>query len=445
MTDKTQPTAHGEITAPISADLRGIDGGALPAPITYMTEDRACKWAWDQVRKEVGTEGWTTSDSCNFYGFFMWGWHYRGQYETQRPAAPPAPAAVAVPAPLAAGMKVAADLVQEQADLYIAEHAETDPDTGAVIWHHREYGFDWHNGLEELAQKLLARAALTAAPAQAQDDRAAFKAYLQECDDCEIVPDVAGAFHAAWQKRAAPAQAVAVPADAQAPEQWIDDPHDIEQGMMLNPKWVRAQEHATQLASQGLEPSPPVAVTGPVEWPATCDGLEQEAWEAWARVQRFDMVEHPMHYLFLNERTDAARQGWKGGLVYAVEQMKQRVHVVEAKGDERTDALQDSAYAAGMLSGWNLCVADDHATFSKVRGERMTGAARVANAARAAAPAQAQEDARDAERFRAMANAAITEDAVFGECLERLGGDCKTIDDIRAVFDAARAAQGGAL
>lgn len=62
----------------------------------------------------------------------------------------------------------------------------------------------------------------------------------------------------------------------------------------------------------------------------------------------------------------------------------------------------------------------------------------------AAAPAQAQEDARDAELFRAMANAAITEDAAFGECLERLGGDCKTIDDIRAVFDAARAAQGGA-
>ena len=54
------------------------------------------------------------------------------------------------------------------------------------------------------------RAALAAAPAQAQDDRAAFKAYLQECDDCEIVPDVAGAFHAAWQKRATPAQAVAV-------------------------------------------------------------------------------------------------------------------------------------------------------------------------------------------------------------------------------------------
>lgn len=54
-----------------------------------------------------------------------------------------------------------------------------------------------------------------------------------------------------------------------------------------------------------------------------------------------------------------------------------------AQQDERNDALQDSAYAAGMLSGWNLCVADDHATFSRIRGERMTGAARVALAARA--------------------------------------------------------------
>lgn len=95
MTDKTQPTAHAEITAPISADLRRIDdAGAKSAPITLMTEDRACTWAWDQVQQDVGTKGWTAGDSCNFYGFFLWGWNYRGQYETQSPAAPPAPAAV---------------------------------------------------------------------------------------------------------------------------------------------------------------------------------------------------------------------------------------------------------------------------------------------------------------------------------------------------------------
>ena len=68
---------------------------AVPAPVTYMATDNACKWAWDQIREDVGTEGWTAGDSCTFHGFFLWGWNYRGQYETQRPAAPPAPAAVA--------------------------------------------------------------------------------------------------------------------------------------------------------------------------------------------------------------------------------------------------------------------------------------------------------------------------------------------------------------
>lgn len=64
------------------------------------------------------------------------------------------------------------------------------------------------------------------------------------------------------------------------------------------------------------------AVAGPVAWPTTCDGKEQEAWEAWAQTELYDMTQHPLHYLFLNERTYAARQGWKAGLLYAVEQMK---------------------------------------------------------------------------------------------------------------------------
>ena len=44
------------------------------------------------------------------------------------------------------------------------------------------------------------------------DDREAFKTYLKECDECAIVPDVAGAFNAAWQIAShgqAPAQAAA--------------------------------------------------------------------------------------------------------------------------------------------------------------------------------------------------------------------------------------------
>lgn len=68
----------------------------------------------------------------------------------------------------------------------------------------------------------------------------------------------------------------------------------------------------------------------------------------------------------------------------------------QGQDDLRTAALQDSAYAAGMLLGWNFCIADDNDTFSKVRGERMTGAVRALKEARAAAPAQPQAAAQTA-------------------------------------------------
>ena len=57
-------------------------------------------------------------------------------------------------------------------------------------------------------------------------------------------------------------------------------------------------------------------------WPATCDGVEQPAFEAWANSQRFDMTEHPLHYLFMDAKTDAARRAWKAGLIHAVDRMK---------------------------------------------------------------------------------------------------------------------------
>ncbi|WEM00999.1 MULTISPECIES: hypothetical protein [Delftia] len=70
-------------------------------------------------------------------------------------------------------------------------------------------------------------------------------------------------------------------------------------------------------------------------------------------------------------------------------------------------------------------------------------AARVLRAMAPAAPAVDAETSEDAERFRAMANAALTDDEVFGRALDQhpdMGGDA-TIDDVRAMFDAARAAQ----
>lgn len=49
----------------------------------------------------------------------------------------------------------------------------------------------------------------------------------------------------------------------------------------------------------------------------TCDGVEQTAFEEWASSEKYDMHEHPMHYLFLDPKTNAARMGWKAGILHA--------------------------------------------------------------------------------------------------------------------------------
>ena len=51
--------------------------------------------------------------------------------------------------------------------------------------------------------------------------------------------------------------------------------------------------------------------------PDDCDGIEQDAFEAWAAAERYDMEQHPLHWLFLNARTAAARNGWRAGIRHA--------------------------------------------------------------------------------------------------------------------------------
>lgn len=55
---------------------------------------------------------------------------------------------------------------------------------------------------------------------------------------------------------------------------------------------------------------------GPLALPKSNDGKEQDAFESWAAGEKYDMTTHPLHWLFLNERTYAARQGWKAALEY---------------------------------------------------------------------------------------------------------------------------------
>lgn len=70
-----------------------------------------------------------------------------------------------------------------------------------------------------------------------------------------------------------------------------------------------------------------------------------------------------------------------------VQRFAKRVRRAErelAKALYAADAVADSAYAAGMLLGWNLNEAGNHAEFNRLRGDRMRGAIRaLRDAARA--------------------------------------------------------------
>jgi hypothetical protein len=81
----------------------------------------------------------------------------------------------------------------------------------------------------------------------------------------------------------------------------------------LRKQWDAARR---AIASQISKDAGGVSVEQVPELPKSNDGKEQDAFEAWAGSERYDMTTHPMHWLFLNERTDAARQGWKAALEY---------------------------------------------------------------------------------------------------------------------------------
>ncbi|QIQ66754.1 hypothetical protein goodold_70 [Pseudomonas phage goodold] len=50
--------------------------------------------------------------------------------------------------------------------------------------------------------------------------------------------------------------------------------------------------------------------------PDVCDGKEQDAFEEWARKEGLDTSCHPIHWLFLDAKTNSARNGWKAALRY---------------------------------------------------------------------------------------------------------------------------------
>lgn len=61
---------------------------------------------------------------------------------------------------------------------------------------------------------------------------------------------------------------------------------------------------------------------------------DQQAFEAWAQGERYEMHQHPLHYLFMDTKTNAARQGWKAALQF----VRDRFAAAPAKQEGATGA-----------------------------------------------------------------------------------------------------------
>jgi hypothetical protein len=69
-------------------------------------------------------------------------------------------------------------------------------------------------------------------------------------------------------------------------------------------------------------PQGPAAQVSEAVLPDDNDGIEQDAFEEWAKSERFDMERHQLYWLFLNSETSAARRGWRAGIRHARDRYK---------------------------------------------------------------------------------------------------------------------------
>lgn len=116
----------------------------------------------------------------------------------------------------------------------------------------------------------------------------------------------------------------------------------------------------------------------PTEVPfARCDGNEQPTFERWAAAERFNMEEHPLHYLFLNPETNAARKGWCAAIEHCTDAL------VEDRERRLRAAVEASIAPAELVGPLTLHGQEWHGAVALTpRGPLVTMAFRVTPVAR---------------------------------------------------------------
>jgi len=65
-----------------------LTNAEVHGPNTSMTDAQAFKWAWAELKKELGGERWKAGEEVESWAFFKYGWDNRTQLELQRYSAP---------------------------------------------------------------------------------------------------------------------------------------------------------------------------------------------------------------------------------------------------------------------------------------------------------------------------------------------------------------------
>jgi hypothetical protein len=115
------------------------------------------------------------------------------------------------------------------------------------------------------------------------------------------------------------------------------------------------------------------------------DGIEQDAFEEWAAKERFSMEQHPLHWLFLDRETSAARRGWRGALQHANKRIlsllaeldASKARIAEVKPLEWGGNGIDVFYTTSVLGTYTVKHdGDEPEEWSYSLGNRMLGSAR---------------------------------------------------------------------
>ncbi|KIQ21582.1 hypothetical protein RT95_20780 [Xanthomonas campestris] len=160
-------------------------------------------------------------------------------------------------------------------------------------------------------------------------------------------------------------------------------------GLVGGPSYYAPDEGGEPCPDCSIAARPPVGVE-PIPF-----GVESAAFEAHAKGERLSLEQHPLHYLFLDPKTYAARQAWKAALKFAApaavpvdgENVTRPVmssddfdNMVESEAGEYGEMLEDG----GAYSGWSFScealVEFSRAIINAWGLERRAHSARVATA-----------------------------------------------------------------